>query len=37
MCQRRQKSRIDTARYGALKFIGSRRPNISASPIAMSE
>ena len=37
MCQRRQKSRTETARYGALKFSGRLKPNISASPIAMSE
>ena len=35
MCQRRQKSWIDTAAYGASKFCGKRKPSRSAIPIAM--
>src|SRR5471030_2373441 len=37
MCQRRQKSVMDDAEYGRLKFSGSWKPNIRPSPIAMSE
>jgi len=37
MCQRRQKSVMDDAEYGRLKFSGSWKPNILPNPIAMSE
>ena len=36
MCQRRQKSRKLSARYGLLKFCGNTKPISSATPIAMS-
>src|SRR5262245_54508296 len=37
MCDRLQKSVIESARYGASKFFGKTKPSISARPIAMSE
>ncbi len=37
MCQRFQKSVIERAQYGSLKFCGNSNPIIQASPIAMSE
>src|SRR5579859_4724188 len=37
MCQRRQKSIIELALYGELKFAGNVTPKRRASPIAMSE
>src|SRR5258706_2244182 len=37
MCQRRQKSAIDTAWYGELKLSGNRIPKRSDRPMAISE
>jgi hypothetical protein len=37
MCQRRQKSVIDSEVYGESKFFANTKPNIRPSPIAMSE
>ena len=35
MCQRRQKSVMDVAEYGASKFCGNWNPRRTAIPIAM--
>ena len=37
MCQRRQNSVMLQEMYGLLKFSFNRKPNMRASPIAMSE